>query len=287
MNVRAASTGAALRFALRELEVVLEVPSSEPVEWLSHLVNHAEDGFAPADTLHMRYVRTGERGREVFESGSAEPKKVCCDEVAGGYILYRMSTRLLMLYSGKTAVHCGAASIDGRLLLFTGDRGAGKTTLLLRLMLDGADFHCDEMLLAHDGVATTLPRRLHVKEGTLACIPELAEVCEDKPFLKYGTGARFYPVDPVELGHAWASASRRPSAIFHLQPAFGGPPELAPVSQVQMVKTLMCQTLSGHQHIGRQVADLTSMVRGVPCFSLRIGPLRASAGLVCRAVEHI
>jgi hypothetical protein len=276
-----------MRFTMRELEVVLEGYPDDQQEILDHLINHANERFVPKSSVHFRLTRTGERGREVFETDGAGVKKVCCDEVALGYILNRMSTRLLMLYSGRTAIHCGAASIGGRFVLFTGDRGAGKTTLLIRMLLDGADFHCDEMVLAHDGLATTLPRRLHVKEGTLACIPEVAEACEDKPFLKYGKGARFYPVDPVELGRAWHSASRKPAVIFRLQPAFDRPPEVTGTSQIDMVKALMCQTLSGHRDMGRQAADITSMVRGVPCYNLRVGPLEQSADFIRRTVASL
>ncbi|MGE0702637.1 MAG: hypothetical protein AB7P22_01735 [Vicinamibacterales bacterium] len=281
-----ASADKPLRFTMRELEVVLAAHPSDQMELLEHLVNHASETFTPKTTLHMVMTRSGERGREVVEGGGAL-RKVCCDEVALGYMLYRMTSRLLELYGGQTAVHCAAASIDGRLALFTGDRGAGKTTLLLRLMLDGAAFHCDEMVLAHDGVATTLPRRLHVKDGTLAHLPEVAEACEDKPFVKHGKGPRFYPVDPTELGHQWASVSRRPSVIFRLAPAFDRPPELAPVPQIQMVKTLMCQTLSGHLNIGRQAENICSMVRGVPCYELRVGPLLETSEIVRQAVAAI
>ncbi len=281
-----ASQDESLRFTMRELEVVLSAHPHEQIELLEHLVNHASETFTPRSTLHLVMSRSGARGREIVERGGTL-RKVCCDEVALGHMLYRMTSRLLELYSGQTAVHCAAASIDGRLALFTGDRGAGKTTLLLRLMLDGAAFHCDEMVLAHDGVATTLPRRLHVKDGTLACLPEVAEACEDKPFVKHGKGPCFYPVDPTELGHQWSSASRRPSVIFRLEPAFDSPPDLTAMPQIQMVKTLMCQTLSGHLKIGRQAENICSMVRGVPCYTLRVGPLPQTSALVRQTVRDL
>jgi hypothetical protein len=231
-------------------------------------------------------TRSDERGREVIERGGVL-RKVCCDEVALGHILYRMTSRLLDLHPGQTAVHSAAASLDGRLALFTGDRGAGKTTLLLRLMLDGAAFHCDEMVLAHDGVATSLPRRLHVKEGTLAHLPQVAEACLDKPFVKHGKGPRFYPVDPTELGHQWASVSARPAAIFRLAPAFERPPQVTEIPQIQMVKALMCQTLSGHLRIARQAENICSMVRGVPCYELGVGPLSDTAELVRQTMASL
>jgi hypothetical protein len=96
---------------------------------------------------------------------------------------------------------------------------------------------------------------------------------------------RFYPLDPAELGYAWASADASPAAIFHLEPAFDGPPALTPIAQIEMVKRLMCQTLAGQRDVGRQAADICSIVRGTPCFSLRVGDLDATSALVQRTVE--
>lgn len=272
-----------LRFRLRELDVTLEASPADQLETLAHLVSHADDDFPSTTSVRMRLTRTGERGREVSEQGGPT-RRVCCDEIALGHILHRLTTKLIALYPDAACVHAGAASIDGRLALFTGDRGAGKTTLLLQLLRDGAAFHCDEMVVAHDGVATTLPRRLHVKAGTLDCLPEVAEACQDKPLLKIGRGPRFYPVDPVELGYAWRSASARPAAIFHLEPGFDGPPRIEPMTQIQMVKRLMCQVLNGQRGSGLQAADICSIVRGVPCYALRVGGLAETSALVWRTV---
>jgi hypothetical protein len=126
-----------------------------------------------------------------------------------------------------------------------------------------------------------------VKEGTLAQLPEVAKACLDKPLVKHGRGPRFYPVDPTELGHQWASASGRPSVIFRLEPAFESAPLLKPIPQIQMVKTLLCQTLSGHLRIGKQAENICSMVRGVPCYELRVGPLSETAELVRQAVGSV
>jgi hypothetical protein len=274
----------AIRFQMRDLAVTLEGHPEDQRDALLQLVNHAGERPELRASVRLTLTRSGARGRSIVEEGGPGPRNVCCDEVALGHILQRLTTRLLDLYPDTTCLHCGAASIDGRLALFTGDRGAGKTTLLLRLLQDGAAFHCDEMILARDGRALTLPRRLHVKPGTLTCLPELADACGDKLLLKIGL-TRFYPLDPAELGYSWASAEAVPAAIFHLEPAFDGPPGLTPIAQIEMVKRLMCQTLTGPRDVGCQAADICSIVRGTPCFSLRVGDLNETSALVRRTVE--
>lgn len=280
-------TTAPLRFNLGDLAVELDAFPDDQLEALSHLVNFADDTSEPRASLHIRYSRTRERGREIFENHEPTPKRVCCDDVALGHILHRMTSGSLALQADATCLHAGAASIDGRFIVLTGDRGAGKTTLLLRLLLDGAVFHCDEYVLAGAGTARTLPRRLHVKTGTLACLPEVADICHDKPMLKFGLGPHFYPVDPLELGHRWRSASGRPAAIFHLTAGFDGPPQVQSIPQIEMVKRLMCQALSGHRRPGRQAADVCSIVNGAPCFTLTVGELSETAEAVRRLVTSL
>jgi hypothetical protein len=269
-----------LRFGLGELAVELEAFPDDQLESLSHLVNLADEAFEPRASLNLRYSRTRERGREIFENHQPMPKRVCCDDVALGYILHRMTTGLLALHDDATCLHGGAVSIDGRLVIVTGDRGAGKTTLLLRLLLDGAAFHCDEYLLARDGVVRTVPRRMHVKTGSLAHLPELADACHDVPLLKFGNGPHFLPIDPMDLGRPWRSARGKPAAIFHLTPAFDAEPVAEAVTQIEMVKRLMCQALSGHRRPGRQAEDVCAIVDGVPCFALRVGAAARTAAVV-------
>ena len=62
----------------------------------------------------------------------------------------------------------------------TGDRNAGKTTLLLKMMLDGAEMHCDETVLLHDGLIQTFPRKFYIKEETLQHLPRIREICAAK-----------------------------------------------------------------------------------------------------------
>ncbi|MCX6997179.1 MAG: hypothetical protein NTV49_08850, partial [Kiritimatiellaeota bacterium] len=64
---------------------------------------------------------------------------------------------VLDTYQGVLRIHAGAGTWKNQLFIATGNRGAGKTTLLLKLMLDGAEVHCDETVLLRDGQVQTFP----------------------------------------------------------------------------------------------------------------------------------
>jgi len=200
----------------------------------------------------------------------------------------RMGNHLHAVYGRYTVLHAGAVTIDGRLIVIAGHRGAGKTTLLVRLALNGAAFHGDEHVAAgRDGVARTLPRRLHLKPGSFICLPEIETTCRAYPMLVLDGGVLFYPLDLVDLGIPWKSASRQPSAIVHLVPAFGEPPLVTSIPQIESVRRLMREAQATDLDFGRQAADVCGVVRGVPCYEVRAGHLSATAEEIRRIATTV
>src|SRR5262249_41939637 len=138
------------------------------------------------------------------------------------------------------------------------------------------------------GIVTTLPRRLHVKPGTLQCLPLVADACADKPLLKLDAGQRFYALDPVDLGFQWRSITSKVDAMFFLLPDFErSTPQLVRLSEIEMVKRLIFQATSGHHRLGPQARQVCSVVRGIPCFELRVGPLELTANLVQNTMRSL
>jgi hypothetical protein len=272
-----------LRFSVRGLGVTLHADPPSLLQPLSHLVVHARDDEPVRDELRFE-VSIGEDDKlRVREDDAPSARVVCCVEAVLNGITHRIGTRALALHGDKTCLHSASLGFDGRLLLFAGARGAGKTTLMLRLLLDGADFHGDEYVLVDgDGVARSLPRRLHVKPGTLDHLPEVAAACRGKPRLQMRWDNDFYPFDPVDLGREWRSIEGRPAAILLMTPAFDEPPAIEPMSQIDMVRQLMEQTIGIDASISRKARDLCALARGTPCFHLRVGGLDATAALVRR-----
>jgi hypothetical protein len=281
MTHTAAPIAPALRveFRMRDLEVTIEADSAETGAQFGHLVNLADEVMPPA--RHVRFQVAHQAGQVALAEDDGAPRLLPDVNAALVAVHRRLATHLFALYERFTVLHSGAATINGKLLLFTGDRGAGKSTLLLKLALDGALFHCDEHVMArNDGLVHTLPRRLHVKPGTLTCLPQIAPACLAHPLLWLDGGIAFYPLDLAELGLRWRSADGRPAALIHLTPAFNWPPSLEPIAQIDMVKRLFVQASISNLEFGRQAADICGLVRGLPCYALRVGGLDETADLV-------
>lgn len=280
---RAAKTGATAfvhRFAMRSLAVTLTSDARDLHEALGHIVNRANDSYEATQQILFHLGRQHD-GTLTLAEDAGEPRPMRDVNAALVAILRRMSSYLFGTLSTFTALHAGAVTIDRRLLLLTGDRGAGKTTLLLKLALRGALFHCDEhVMAAADGLAHTLPRRLHVKPGTLECVPEIAVACRAHPLLRLDGGVAFHPLDPADIGLAWRSADARPAAIMHLTPAFAWPASLEAIPQIDMVKRLFLQAAGDDMDFGRQAASICGVVRAVPTFALRVGNLDETADIV-------
>jgi hypothetical protein len=277
----------ARHFRMRELDVTLEAATPALDAALAHLVNHADDDMPPRRRVTFR-LKPADDGLATYaenDEGWSRPDDVASLLVR---IQRRLASNLFAIHEGLTSLHSGAVTIDGRLVLVTGDRGAGKTTLLLRLALDGADFHCDEHVLGGaDGIVRTLPRRLHVKPGTLECLPAIKDACLAHPMLHLPGGVAFYPLDLAELGVPWRSVDRTLSAIIHLTPGFEAAPSIEPIAQIDMVKRLFEQGMTAHHRLGPQSANVTGIVRGVPCFAMVVGGLEESAARVRRVVARL
>ena len=275
------------RFGLRALAVTLASDTPDLHAALAHIVNRADERLEPSQAVEFR-VGQQHDGQLTLAEDEGEPRPMRDINAVLVSIHRRLSVFLFGTLRTLTALHSGAVTIDGRLVLLTGDRGAGKTTLLLKLAMGGAEFHCDEHVMASaDGRVHTLPRRLHVKPGTLECLPAIAAACRAHPLLRLDGGVAFYPLDPTDIGLNWRSADAPLAAIVHLTPAFGWPVSLEPIPRIDMVKRLFVQASGDNMDFGRQAADICGIVRGVPTFALRVGNLDETADVVTTLVRGV
>lgn len=190
------------------------------------------------------------------------------------------------LHAERTCLHSASATIDGRLALFSGPRGSGKTTLMLRLLLDGAAFHGDEYVLTDGtGRVRSIPRRLRVKPGTFFCLPEVGEHCARLPASARGWVDGYHALDSRDIGYPWQPTEGPPAAIFHLEAGFDEPPVITPIAQIDMVSRLLEQLITDRNSVRGHIGDVCALVRGTPCFALRVGDPQATAAAV-REVLH-
>jgi hypothetical protein len=188
---------------------------------------------------------------------------------------------------GYTRLHAGSVTLEGRRFLVAGSKGAGKSSLLLKLLIGGAEVQGDENVLFRGEETIPLPRKFHLRDGTLEMVPELKAAAAGL--------RRYQPVsvpplcffDPTDVGLPWRVKAAPADAIVFLEPAFGGDSILEPFPKVGMVQDLLFQTLNLAEKAGPQIEELSGLVRGCACFRLRNGNLEQAAAALRTAAGRL
>ncbi|MCF8084909.1 MAG: hypothetical protein K9M96_17655, partial [Deltaproteobacteria bacterium] len=109
-----------------------------------------------------------EEGEALISSEDAEWVTLYVNEMVNFHLNHAMS--------GFVKIHAACGSFGGKRFLLAGEKGAGKTTLISRLLFEDAAVHGDEKVLVRDREVIPLPRKFHLKEGTIRLIPQLQAV---------------------------------------------------------------------------------------------------------------
>ncbi|PKN61469.1 MAG: hypothetical protein CVU57_29335 [Deltaproteobacteria bacterium HGW-Deltaproteobacteria-15] len=180
------------------------------------------------------------------------------------YRVYRATSDLLK-------IHAGCASFRGKRVILAGDKATGKTTLLCRLLLDGMTVHSDEHVLLDNLETLPFPRKFHLKEASLALVPELVPICTKRRSYPSYFGGRFYFFDPLDAGHEWKIKKDRLDVIVYLEPDHGKSTTMKPCPKYLMVHSLMRQTDNFSADPGVQIRELCRLVDNSACYTLRLG----------------
>ncbi len=172
-----------------------------------------------------------------------------------------------------TRLHAGCATVAGRRALFSGDKAAGKTTLMLGLLAAGHEVHGDENVLLRGGVTLPLPRKFHLREGTLNLIPEFASVRESLSPREHPVIGPFRFCDPTDLGRPWNVGFAPAAAVFILEPGFGGASVVSPCPKVDLVRHLLFQTVNLSDAPGREIREISLLADAAAAFRLKVGDL--------------
>lgn len=187
-------------------------------------------------------------------------------------------------------VHAGCATIGGRRALFTGDKAAGKTTLMLALLAAGHAVHGDENVLLRGGVTLPVPRKFHLREGSLSLVPELEPVRTSLCRREHPEIGPFRFFDPSDLGQTWNVGFAPAAAVFILESGFGGPSIVTPCAKVDAVRHLLFQTMNLSGEPSRELREISLLAGKVNAFRLKVGELAEAirvieAALVTRDVH--
>jgi hypothetical protein len=173
----------------------------EEGDWLADL-------NSPADVLHILYQRTYQR------------------------LIERL------VHSGWVGFHGALINIGGKRLAMLGDKGAGKSTLATTLVSKGYIVEGDEVFLSRSGQITALPRRFHLKPGTVEQVSELEMLWPDLPHQMSGD-MPIRALDPSHLGQPWQIDVAPINAMLWITPNHGGETALEPLTAFETLQKLL------------------------------------------------
>src|SRR5512132_4745721 len=108
---------------------------------------------------------------------------------------------LAAMLRGYEALHAGAVEIDGAVAAVIGPSGSGKTSLTLHLVLQGARFFTDDVLVleARDGEVVAHPGFgvVNVRRAEEERLTDRERAALGSPLGTTGRDKRHYPVAPV------------------------------------------------------------------------------------------
>jgi len=261
-----------VRFQLLWHEVSVEVDDDAARAAVGRMVQHAGHPFAP-EARAVLTVERGDAGYVVSDNGD-ELARVGSAEAVLDVVFTRAYRRALELASlkGWLRVHGAVVAPGGRRMAVVGPAGAGKSTLTVDMLRRGQAIEGDESFLVRDGSVLTVPRRLHVKPGTVALLPDAAWL-RDAPLLD---PLAVRAVDPTDHGHPWALGTEPVSAMVALRRT-DGPSAIEPLSAGEAARELIEQAFPLTESRAAIVREAAAVAAAAPAFVLSAGPdLRAA-----------
>ena len=211
-----------------------------------------------------RYI-IWEEDEELISSSDAEWVTLYVNEL--------VNFRLARYMKDLVKIHAACGSIHGRRFLVAGDKGAGKTTLITRFFFEDVAVHGDERVLLREQKVIPLPRKFHLKEGTVPLIPQLVSVWKKLTSYPTSRGVRVCFFDPLDAGLEWQANWGKADTIFYLEPNHGQQTKIEICPKWLMIQKLMVQSIDFDTNPEAQIADLCKMVNESDNFMIRIGDL--------------
>jgi len=199
-------------------------------------------------------------------------------------LFWRMQELVLRALPDYTMLHAGCATRDGRRLLAAGSGYSGKSTLMTRLLYEGFDVHCDDLVLLHRSEVVPYPRRFFIRPESVALVPQLAARTWD-PFEWGGWEPGSFALDPSALGFEWRIEPAPVDAVLFLERDTDGGARLEACPKYLMAERLMSQSSRPASGPRDWIRDVCAVLDRAECFVLRSGDLEASVVAVKRVLN--
>ena len=184
------------------------------------------------------------------------------------------------LQAGWAQLHAAVVRVEGLRILLVGDKGAGKTTLSLRLLYDGHGFEGDELVLTRDGVAMPVARNLHVKPGSRALLPELADGWDALSTIGTDAGDTIRALNPHGTGFPWKILSGPIDLAVVLEAAHGEVTTTRSLPGPELVQQVVPHVTAASASRAALLSALASLLGPVPGHLVRVGELAATVAVV-------
>ncbi len=255
--------------------VEIECDDDAVDEQLAYMDHAATQSLVPTVTLRLVARRTtnGYRlERDDVDIGTvATPREVLVAFFRAGYLTaFGAMPADVIMFHGVTI-----AAGDER-LLFIAPSGSGKSTLAAHLALKGVDVLGDEYAVLVDGELTALPRRFHLKPGSMEHLPQLKAVLDASPLIDDGLGGWARSFDPADIGRPRHIAGGHLRAVVEIEPNHGGATDLDAVPQIDMALRMTTQTFAPDGRPGAWLERMCRALRGATTHRLRLGDVDAA-----------
>lgn len=205
------------------------------------------------------------------------------EEFLAGVFFWHLNQRVMLDTRSHLLVHAGAASLDGRAVVFPGDPDAGKSTLVAALVADGFSYLSDEAAAVDldTGLVCPYPRAMALERGSWPLLPALQPAADAAGRTK---DLWLLPADQVRLGST--SEPRRCAAVIFPRLCPGTPARLTPVSRAASMRRL-ARRATNLAVLGESgFHAILSLVREATCWELELDGVDAAVHAVRQLITE-
>lgn len=214
-----------------------------------------------------------------------EPVEGSLDSILNG-IFRTLGTWMTQDSLDTPIFHAAIVEIDGKRIAILGDKGFGKTTLALKLIEQGARVEGDEHVVITPRGSITRPRRLHVKDSSIALVPALSDAILASPSTMDWMGRRVFACSPALKARGWQIVERPIDHVVFAEPNFGGTSILSPVSRDAAFSRMIETAFMPLRSRAMAAASLRTLSVNARAWRLQVGKLDQAAWHLNKVISY-